>query len=409
MLSNNKFFLNYLIILFSLIPFSLIVGSAVLEANFIIIIITFIIYLFLNKKDMVDIKNDPTLIILLIFWFYLICNTILSLDASLSIRRNLLFFKFILLVFSFKFFFLKFNILNKIIYAWSFVILVVVIDVIFEFYIGKNLLGFKSVMPNERVVSFFKDELIVGSFLLAFLFPIVGTLIFNNKKNIGIILGILICISIIMSGERSAFIKLTLSMLLIISTSIFSNRVRLFIITGLLLTALIVSQNVQLRQRHINNVYASYNLDINNLYNSALETKYINQSILTYEILKKNMWFGVGNKNYHKACSLLDNKKLKLKCYTHPHQIYYEFLSEHGIIGTFILLLLFYCLLFKFNNNNDIANQRNKIFIFKLYCVITFVPILPTANFFSSLSLSLFWINYVFYEVYKKRLNILKK
>ena len=48
---------------------------------------------------------------------------------------------------------------------------------------------------------------------------------------------------------------------------------------------------------------------------------------------------GVGNKNYRIETR---TNHLKIKNYipdTHPHQIYFEFLSEHGIIGTIILLL----------------------------------------------------------------------
>jgi O-antigen ligase len=39
-------------------------------------------------------------------------------------------------------------------------------------------------------------------------------------------------------------------------------------------------------------------------------------------------------------------KNDKYICTTHPHQIYFEFLSEHGLIGTFIILLIFYKLIF---------------------------------------------------------------
>ena len=34
-------------------------------------------------------------------------------------------------------------------------------------------------------------------------------------------------------------------------------------------------------------------------------------------------------------------------CVTHPHQIYFEFLSEHGLIGTAILLVIFFNLIFR--------------------------------------------------------------
>jgi hypothetical protein len=105
MINTNRIFTNYLIVLFSIIPISLIIGNAVLEINFFFIIITFIISLNFNRKYLAEIKNDPILILLLLFWIYLIFSTFFSLDYSLSIRRNLFFFKFILLIFSFKYFF----------------------------------------------------------------------------------------------------------------------------------------------------------------------------------------------------------------------------------------------------------------------------------------------------------------
>ena len=77
-----------------------------------------------------------------------------------------------------------------------------------------------------------------------------------------------------------------------------------------------------------------------NLYLNILETKYINQSLFSYEILKQRIFFGVGTKNYLKACNELkitsDREIIKEKvvyCYTHPHQFYYEFISEHGVFG----------------------------------------------------------------------------
>ena len=74
--------------------------------------------------------------------------------------------------------------------------------------------------------------------------------------------------------------------------------------------------------------------------------------------------FGVGNKNYRNAClnfsdetnALTLNKNKHSVCATHPHQIYYEFLSEHGILGLFFIIILTALYLNKFSqfkkNNN---------------------------------------------------------
>ena len=60
------------------------------------------------------------------------------------------------------------------------------------------------------------------------------------------------------------------------------------------------------------------------------------------------------NKNYRiESC---DNKKYILNihrltndyvCMTHPHQIYFELLSEHGLIGSIIILSIFTTIIFK--------------------------------------------------------------
>ena len=62
-----------------------------------------------------------------------------------------------------------------------------------------------------------------------------------------------------------------------------------------------------------------------------METKYLNQSLFSYEILKDNYFLGVGTTNYFSACSDLKNTPKKdviqvnaVHCYTHPHQFYYE-------------------------------------------------------------------------------------
>ena len=62
------------------------------------------------------------------------------------------------------------------------------------------------------------------------------------------------------------------------------------------------------------------------------------------------MFFGVGNKNYRVAtCTELDETNIltnKYVCSTHPHQIYIELLSEHGLFGSIFILFIFYKLIF---------------------------------------------------------------
>ena len=61
------------------------------------------------------------------------------------------------------------------------IVFIVLVDIIFESIFDFNLFGFRS--PNtNRMVSFFKDELVVGGFVLCFSFLISGFL-FKSSKN----------------------------------------------------------------------------------------------------------------------------------------------------------------------------------------------------------------------------------
>ena len=47
----------------------------------------------------------------------------------------------------------------------------------------------------------------------------------------------------------------------------------------------------------------------------------------------------------HDSRTILINKEYH--CLTHPHQVYIEMLSEHGIIGTLIILSIIFYLIFR--------------------------------------------------------------
>ena len=73
---------------------------------------------------------------------------------------------------------------------------------------------------------------------------------------------------------------------------------------------------------------------------------------LIRSIIKKYPYFGVGNKNYRvETCNTFYEVNINLLrndyvCETHPHQIYFEFISEHGAVGTIILLGILFFIFF---------------------------------------------------------------
>ena len=207
---------NFILLFFSLLPISFILGNAVLELNIILIIILFLREIIKDKDQLYQFLQGKLFFILLILWAYLNINSLFAINYEGSLRRSIFFFRYIFLIFAVIYFLKNDTIRNKVINFWALVLLIVSIDVFFEFYFGKNILGFESPMKNERIVSFFKDELIVGSYLSTFMFIIIGKFYYERKKSLSIIIFLFLFISIIITGERSITLKALLSVPLII-------------------------------------------------------------------------------------------------------------------------------------------------------------------------------------------------
>ena len=121
-------------------------------------------------------------------------------------------------------------------------------------------------------------------------------------------------------------------------------------------------------------------------------TRYYAHYTTAYEMLKKNILFGVGLKNFryesYKKEYGLDGK---LGGSTHPHQTHFELLSELGLIGYLLILVNFTYILFQQKKN---LNPLKIIGI--SFLLSTLIPLLPSGSFFTSYGATIFFINYSF-------------
>ena len=170
--------------LFVFLPIFLIFGTLLSELSIILICILFLYYSY-KTNDFSWAKSKDAKILFLLY-FLLIINFIFSSDKNLSLLRDIGFIKYIIFIFAVKNLLLsKINIFNKIFNIWSIFFLIVIIDLYFEFFSGKNILGFYSENPS-RLVGFLGDEYKIGTLIVGFLFPIVSfwfyRLFYEKKK-----------------------------------------------------------------------------------------------------------------------------------------------------------------------------------------------------------------------------------
>ena len=407
MINLNKSTYNYFLFLFSIIPITLIIGSSVSLLNILIIDLSFIVLL-IYKKNFYFLKNK-TIIYLSILYIYLIFNFFISIDYSESFARSFGFLRVIILFVAFNYFYYQKSFFKKMFKSWLLILLVVSFDVLIEFFYGSNILGY-DIMGHgnpKRIVSFFKDEPVVGSFIGTFFLIITGFFLTQKKKYkpYVFLLMILFFISIFVTTERASTIKALIGMsvffLLYKELKLKTKILSFFLVFMIIFTFVINSHNIKHRYTtQLKSVHQSLYFD---LYRSA------------FAVFKNFKLFGVGNKNYRiEACNKDINEnanvydKKNYRCSTHPHQIYFELLSEHGLIGTIIILLIFYKLIF--SKVVKTFSEKNYLKIGALiYLLLIFLPIIPSGAFFSSFSLTLFAINLSLYYASDENMNIFKK
>ena len=283
------------------------------------------------------------------------------------------------------------------------------VDVYIEYFSGSNIFGWGDEEPYaKRVVSFFKDEPISGAFLSGFILMIFGFLLtrYNEKKIIPLIFILISFFGVFITGERSNTIKLIIgTTLMFLFLDFFKIKIKLIILSFVFLIIFIItSQSNYFKERYLGSF-------LSNLKSKENISEFVNKSLYFqlyksgFYVFKNNPIFGVGNKNYRVETCQNQNLNNNYKCMTHPHQIYIELLSEHGLFGTIILLGLIFLLMFKILKNLFSSKNYIQIGTF-LFLLTVFTPILPSGSFFGDFNATIFWINFSIMFACAKETNI---
>ena len=241
----------------------------------------------------------------------------------------------------------------------------------------------------------------------------IGTLVFTfffteslSKENkftyIHTLFFIFLIATIFITAERSNFITIIAFFLIFNLFLIFRNK-KIFLTVIILFSAIIVFLSV-------NNKYLKERMIIDNVFKEVKKLHYNpNKSYLNkesvyfahystaYQIFQKNKFFGVGLKNFRKFCNNSEfNKNIHpsfhgKKCATHPHNFYFEFLSEIGLLG-FLLIISFFIYSFYI----FFKHRNNFIFLSSIILLVNFIPFLPRGSFFTNWNAIIIWTVFAF-------------
>ena len=381
---DNKFEHPYLLsLLVFLIYFSIlstVIGTFVLNLSLVLFCIIFAIFYIKNKKKIEITSNFKILYIsiaLLIFNIILSDHLYYSAKTSLGLIKNIIFLIGCYIVFKID----KriFDIFVKLVF---FIFIFTSLDTILQYLTGKDIFGYTKSHSYGRLSGPFDDELIVGSFLSKILFISILYFLLNFKNKYYDLIFITFAVLVIfLTKERSASIMAILASFIYIFLRIEKFKYKIISLSFFALFIIISFTAVPDSFKRYKFIYNSEN--------NFLDTQWGAHFLTSYEIFKKNPILGSGIKTYRFECRKdylknINSKASELRCSTHPHNFYFEILSDTGILGIgfflFFLLLVLKKIIFSYNQKMPDNNLSISICLFLLF----FWPLKTTGSIFSS-------------------------
>ena len=399
-LFKNNFLIIVPCLLISFMPLFLISGPFLSDLSVVLVGIFFLINIIL-KKDYDFIKSKFS-IIFVIFFLYLLINSIVNYYDYHTVRISLGYLRFGLFSLG-VFYFLekKQELLKWLFYTFIFCFIILIFDGFYQYIFKYNIFNVQ-VDPSGRVSSLFGSELVLGSYL-ARLYPIFLGLtfyLFKTKKKIILFvtfLFILTEILIFLSGERSAFFLNTLAAIFVTLMVRDFKFIRFISLTlSIILIFLITIYDDTAKKRMWDSTINQIGINSKkiNLFSIVHESHYLS----AYKMFLDKKFLGIGVRNFRNFCSQPEYfGEHERSCSTHPHNTYIQILAETGLIGfAFIILILFY-FIFK-----CVLHFKGAIFQKKYYfndfeicllaaILITIWPFVPSGNFFNN------WISIIYY------------
>lgn len=394
---QNFFVKNFSFFVLFFFPISILFRSAILNLYFVLGSLFFFFWSYKKKYFLPSLKNNWVWFCLIIIT-YLTLISLFSTNISPSLKSALSQFRFIFFVLFLGCLPFSEDDLKRFIRYTSILILVTCFDTLLQYFNGRDLFGFESSRQFDipvRLSGPFGDELIVGAFISFVAIPLVSYFFYNfskfNKleKLYNIIFTVICFFTVLLSGERIAFLVFTSSLLIIVCINFGIKKSFFFSLIILFTVFFFIQNNKSTNNRAIifyDNIRNFQDSDHFKLFSSA------------YNIWNQNKMFGVGLKNYRLVCDVktIDPiTKQNTLCSTHPHNLYLEIMSETGLIGLILFIIFFFLIFLYIIKNMKLVNSNFKGLFYGCSIILfSYIwPIRSHGSFFSTFNASFFWFN----------------
>jgi len=273
----------------------------------------------------------------------------------------------------------------------------IALDSILQYFTGTDIFGHK-VLPNEIRLTGPFTKLLPGSYALR-IYPIaLIALVFLREKisNSRFILLMVFMVAFseffaFLTGERVVFILFGLVNLSFIIALIYQEKLSYKFMLGLItgFSVLAVS-SVMLAQKMFERTIVSVFEKLSNFQDSTSYPIYRT----AYHLWEKSPWVGVGTRYYYQSCQALP-LELQPKpegCTVHVHHIYGEWLTQNGLIGLGLFLVVLFFIFKVLWQNLDFKNKLLESTVIFVAPVMLFFPLTPSMSMQTNNYAGLVWM-----------------
>jgi O-antigen ligase len=410
-------------------PLIIILRSAAI--NVAVTLVTILILFNIFKKKQIEILKNRLVIFIIIFLFFIFINSIVNFISFEILLKSLGNFRYLFLSLAVCIVFEKISEKQRkfFIYFNLIIILLVAIDIFYQFIFYKDIFGFAPGMCDNslpvkclRFSGAFGNELIAGSYLsqIGFLILILFLNLDLNKINFNYLMRFfvffLLLLTILLTGERAALLIFVTSFFFIY---FFKKKIInfFFLLLFFLLLIFFSSQKIDSINKRFINLFDSWGSTSKQMTiaNKIIESPWSFHYQAAIELFIQKPLIGYGPKSFRIKCENtsidkktkenIDQYKSFRACSTHPHNYLLEFLSENGIIGGLFfvgLFFLIFAIIHIMRKNHENENILIIIGIGSLILAIIF-PFKPSGSFFSTFNASMLFYIFGFFLHYLKK------
>ncbi len=251
-------FENYLQILVLSIPLLLITGPFLPDLFLTLSSLSFLIYLFFEKK--INFLKKKIFYLFSIFFFVLVISSLLSDYKIKSLITSLGYFRFGIFLFVVSYLIKKKkNFIKNLCFILISIFIILLIDSFLQLLSGSNMFGTPA--PYGRITSLFGEDIKLGGYIARLTPLLIALLVYlkSNKKIVFIVFLISLFLTLI-SGERTSFLML---LMFLFGFTVFCNisiKLKLSFLLIPLVLIFIISLNQEFRYRVLTTTMNQINL-----------------------------------------------------------------------------------------------------------------------------------------------------